>query len=91
MTPFIGVRISWLIVARNSDFSREASIAWSRASASSAAARSRSATRPSWVAIWSIRSREVSSGGTSSPMSCTMQAMPPPCRTGNATRLWVVS
>ena len=27
MTPFIGVRISWLIVARNSDFSREASIA----------------------------------------------------------------
>ena len=58
MTPFIGVRISWLIVARNSDFSREASMAWSRASASSAAARSRSATRPSWVAIWSMRSRE---------------------------------
>ena len=26
MTPFIGVRISWLMLARNSDFSREASI-----------------------------------------------------------------
>ena len=25
MTPFIGVRISWLMVARNSDFSRDAS------------------------------------------------------------------
>ena len=46
-TPFIGVRISWLIVARNCDFICEASMAWSRASASSAAARSRSATRPS--------------------------------------------
>ena len=34
MTPFIGVRISWLMVARNSDFSRDASIASSRASAS---------------------------------------------------------
>ena len=31
ITPFIGVRISWLIVARNCDFMREASTAWSRA------------------------------------------------------------
>ncbi len=53
-------------------------MAWSRASASSAAARSRSATRPSWVAIWSMRSREVASGGTSSPISCTTHAVPPP-------------
>ena len=29
MTPFMGVRISWLIVARNSDLRREASSAWS--------------------------------------------------------------
>ena len=65
-------------------------MAWSRASASSAAARSRSATRPSWVAIWSMRSREFASGGTSSAISCTTHAMPPPCRTGKATRLWVV-
>ena len=49
ITPFIGVRISWLIVARNSDFSRDASIASSRASASSAALRSRSATMPELV------------------------------------------
>ena len=31
ITPFIGVRISWLIVARNSDFSRDDSSASSRA------------------------------------------------------------
>ena len=35
MMPFIGVRISWLIRARNSDLSLEASTAWSRARASS--------------------------------------------------------
>ena len=32
MTPFIGVRISWLMLARKSDLSREASVALSRAS-----------------------------------------------------------
>ena len=71
ITPFIGVRISWLIVARNSDFSRDASIASSRASASSAALRSRSATTPSWCAIWLSRWKEFSSGGTSSASSST--------------------
>ena len=35
MTPLIGVRISWLIVARKSDFIREPAIAASRAAASS--------------------------------------------------------
>jgi hypothetical protein len=34
MTPFIGVRISWLMVARNSLFARVAASAWSRARAS---------------------------------------------------------
>ena len=34
-TPFIGVRISWLILARNSDFARSASTALCRASCSS--------------------------------------------------------
>ena len=47
ITPLSGVRISWLIVARKSDFWREASIASSRARATSAWARSRSATRAS--------------------------------------------
>jgi len=37
MMPFIGVRISWLMFARNSDFARAESSAWSRASASSTA------------------------------------------------------
>ena len=49
MTPFIGVRISWLIVARNADLAREASSASSRVSASSRRAsrseRSRRAVR----------------------------------------------
>ena len=35
ITPFMGVRISWLMVARNVDFAREAPSAASRASASS--------------------------------------------------------
>ena len=30
MTPFIGVRISWLMLARKSDFSRDASVAFAR-------------------------------------------------------------
>ena len=44
ITAFIGVRISWLIDARNCDFIRDASSAASRAVASSAATRSRSVT-----------------------------------------------
>ena len=42
MTPFIGVRISWLMVAKNSDLTTDARSAASRASASlrSAALRS---------------------------------------------------
>ncbi len=35
ITPFMGVRISWLIVAKNSDLSRTASNAASRADANS--------------------------------------------------------
>ena len=42
MTPFIGVRISWLIIARNSDFIRPASSASSRARARSSSKRLRS-------------------------------------------------
>ena len=38
MTPFIGVRISWLMLARKSDLSRDASVALSRASAIAASA-----------------------------------------------------
>ena len=53
ITPLSGVRISWLIVARNSDFCRDASIAASRASARARSARSRSATRPSSTATCS--------------------------------------
>ena len=41
ITPFIGVRISWLMVARKSDLSREASMAASRADASSVSIRLR--------------------------------------------------
>ena len=54
MTPFMGVRISCDIVARNSDFSREDSMASSRASASCAAVAARLPTTEAWLAIWSI-------------------------------------
>ena len=37
MMPFIGVRISWLMLARNSDLARVEASAWSRASTSSVA------------------------------------------------------
>ena len=40
-TPFIGVRISWLTLATNSDFRRAASSASSRARTSSSSARRR--------------------------------------------------
>lgn len=39
MTPFIGVRISWLMFARNSDFARAAASAAARAALSSRFAR----------------------------------------------------
>ncbi len=52
MMPFIGVRISWLMVARNSAFTRLALLARSRA-------RRRSLIAPSWLSssrlIHSIR------------------------------------
>ena len=46
MTPFIGVRISWLIVETNWDFVREASRAPSRAATRSCAAWRASVTSP---------------------------------------------
>jgi hypothetical protein len=49
-SPFIGVRISWLMLARNSLLARLAAIARSRASTSSALAWRRSAVRASTVA-----------------------------------------
>ncbi len=42
ITPFSGVRISWLMLATKSDFSREAASAWSRASTRSFSMRMRS-------------------------------------------------
>ena len=42
-TPFIGVRISWLIVARNCDLARLAASAWWRAAISASSVRLRSA------------------------------------------------
>ena len=45
MTPFIGVRISWLIAARNSDLARDAS--WAASWAASARWRASSSARTS--------------------------------------------
>ena len=50
MTPFIGVRISWLMFARNSDLSREAS---------SAAWRARTSTSMFWATSTTPATRSV--------------------------------
>ena len=47
MTPFNGVRISWLMLARKSDFRRDASTASSRATCRDASDSSSSAVRSS--------------------------------------------
>ena len=62
-TPFIGVRISWLIVARNWDLARLAASACSRARTSSACARLRS-----------VMSRRTAVKNTSSPMRISLSA-----------------
>ena len=48
MTPFIGVRISWLMLARNSDLSREASSAAWRARTSTSMLCATSTTPATW-------------------------------------------
>ena len=53
MTPFIGVRISWLMLATNSDFRREASSASCRARTSSSMFCTTSTTPP--IAPWASR------------------------------------
>ena len=58
MTPFMGVRISWLMVARKSDFSRDDSNASSRASASSASSPLRS------VMSWKLQTRPTTTPST---------------------------
>ena len=85
MTPFMGVRISWLIVARNSDFSREASIAASRAARTSAASRSRVATTPSWSATCAA-SRWCSSPTQGPVSACSTATTRSPASTGRQTR-----
>ena len=64
MTPLMGVRISWLMVAMNSDFARFAASAWLRASMSSRRSRCDSvaspmipATKPPFLAAAPERAR----------------------------------
>ena len=84
MTPLSGVRISWLIVARKSDFIREASIAASRARSSSAAVCSRQATSAicaaTWSTICSIIACRYSGGAEVMVMTASTSS---PSRTGN--------
>ena len=55
MTPFIGVRISWLMLARNSDFNLDDSRATSRIWASSYSMRFRSVTSASNASLAFVR------------------------------------
>ena len=89
MMPFMGVRISWLMVARKSDLARLACSATSLATLRSAV---RAATSPSspvrWAAMAASRVR-ISAAmrlkpWTRSPISssawaCTSRSKPPPC------------
>ncbi len=70
-TPFIGVRISWLMLARNCDFDRLAASAISLAARSSATAPSRS--RFAWES-WRVRSPTFSSRVSRCSMSCCSPA-----------------
>ena len=84
-TPLSGVRISWLTVARKSDFCCEAAIAASRASASESSASSRASTCSSCWTTWSTIpsiSSNCSSGGVAviTPTACTR----PRCLIGKA-------
>ena len=85
-TPLSGVRISWLTVARKSDFCCEAAIAASRASASESSASSRASTCSSCWTTWSTIpsiSSNCSSGGVAviTPTACTR----PRCLIGKAS------
>ena len=68
MIPFIGVRISWLILARKSDFARFAASASSRACSAISRARSTSCTARSCRV--STRVSQIASGPTT-PASTT--------------------
>ena len=68
ITPFIGVRISWLMFARNSDFARVA------ASASSLArARSRVRSATSAFSVCARRSRLATRNEKSSPATSSIR------------------
>ena len=88
MTPLSGVRISWLIVARNSDLCRDAAIASSRASASWSRERSRSATRLSWSPICCTNDQSCSSRLGCGATICATQTVPAPLSTGIDTMVW---
>ena len=93
ITPFIGVRISWLMLARNSDFSRDASIAWACATARSSSMRLRSVmslkvitapvASPVTAASSTIGNAEYSAGNELPSLrhmtSVATRQLPPPC------------
>ncbi len=86
MTPLSGVRISWLIVARNSDLARDACKASSRASAISSAAQERSATWASMTSICWKMARSAGSGAVRASVSAAItHTSRSPTKTGPAT------
>ena len=98
MTPFIGVRISWLMLARNSDLSRTDSSATSRALPSAAATCSRAlmsrsiaafSRRVTWFSepamSWNTRS---SSAISSCPESGAAMAWPAARLVALSRRCW---
>jgi hypothetical protein len=74
MTPFSGVRISWLMLARKADFCRDASMALSRASTSSPSARSR---RSSARASTMMPTSRMAARGTAMPRTVERSSATP--------------
>ena len=83
-TPFIGVRISWLMFARNSDLSRDASSAWSRAWASSRSLRLRSVM--SWTKALNVHDASACAAVTA---SSTVNVLPARSIASTSTR-WLM-
>ena len=69
VTPIIGVRISWLMAARNVDFARLACSAVRRASTASRSARSRAATSDSTASAISLNAPATCSSSDTARMS----------------------
>ena len=89
-TPFSGVRISWLMLARNCDLSTLASLAWSRASTSSVMVWRRllsfsSSLASRWLKLRARLRKSVSSASSATGLNLPLAATSPMARDSRVT------